>query len=293
MKKINFFAVCFLAFCTFSQAQTYQNTTPTGNGVATTKLSACGFGTQPGVEMNEINVPIAGTIADASKVTIDLALVASWLGDVVIDVITPTGEAITLVRRLGATTNAACGNSGDFIAANILSFNSLNTSQINLTGVTGTVSIPAGNYAPSFGAAAYPSHNVVDMSTFLTGKSIAGKWRIIAYDYGDGDPSHIESWKISFAPGALLKSDEGGVYSNDISLQQNPVGDYLKLNVQKDFKSLLFEIYDASGKMVKKENMLNSRSDFNMDVKTLSPGVYILAPTKDGERKQTIKFIKK
>ena len=291
MKKLYILAICFTVICSFTQAQTYQNNTPTDPGDALSRLTGCGYGTQPGVQMNEITVPITGTIADPSKVTIDLGLVATWLGDVVVDIIAPNGEAITLIRRLGATTNASCGSSKDFAAANLLSFNSANTTAIDLT-LAGTV-IPAGNYAPSLSTSLYPTHNPVAMGPFLTGKAIAGKWRIIAYDYGNGDPSNVASWQITFAPGALLKSDEGGVYSNDISLQQNPVQDYLKLNVQKDFKSLIFEIYDASGKMVKKENMLNSKSDFNMDVRTLSPGIYILAPTKDGERKQTIKFIKK
>lgn len=293
MKKLNFLAICFTAFCSFTQAQTYQNNTPTDPGDAVTRIGGCGMNSQAGVQMNEITVPISGTIADPSKVTIELGLNATWLGDVAIDIITPSGDPITLIKRLGSSTNVGCGNSGDFLPTNILSFNSANVNPISLTGISGSFAVPAGNYAPSIGASLYPTHNPVAMGPFLTGKSIAGKWRIIAYDYGQGDPSNVASWQITFLPGALLKSNEGGVYSNYISLQQNPVQDFLKLNVQKDFKSLVFEIYDASGKMVKKEMMLNSKSDFNIDVRTLSPGIYILAPTKDGERKQTIKFIKK
>lgn len=291
MKKFNILAICFTAICSLTQAQTYQNNTPTAPGDGVTRLSGCGFGTQPGVQMNEITVPITGTIADPSKVTIDLGLVATWVGDVVIDVIAPNGEAITLIKRLGSSTNSGCGSGKAFAATNILSFNSANATVIDTGAAAAT--IPAGNYAPSYGTAPYPTHNPVAMGTFLTGKAISGKWRIIAYDYGQGDPSNVASWQISFAPGALLKSDGGGVYSNDISLQQNPVQDYLKLNVQKDFKSLVFEIYDASGKVVKKENTLNTRKDFNIDVRTLSPGMYLLIPIKDGERQQTIKFIKK
>jgi len=291
MKKLNFLAICFTAICSFTQAQTYQNATPTAGAVATSKLGGCGANTQPGVEMNEIIVPIAGTIADPTKVTIDLGLVAPWLGDVTVDIIAPNGEGITLIRRLGASTLAACGSSKTFAAANLLSFNSANASPINVASAA--TPIPAGNYAPSYGTALYPTHNPVAMTTFLTGKAIAGKWRVILYDYGDGDLANLASWQITFAPGALLKSNEGGVFSNDISLQQNPVEDFLKLNVQKDFKNLVFEIFDASGKMIKKESMVNSRSDFNIDVRTLSPGIYLLVPIKDGERKQTIKFIKK
>lgn len=293
MKKLYFTLICGILTCSFTQAQTYQNTTPTAPADGVSKLGGCGMNVQPGVEMNEITVPISGTIADPTKVTIELGLNATWLGDVVIDIITPSGDPITLIKRLGGTLNTSCGNSGDFLPANILSFNSANVNPISLTGVSGTVAVPAGNYAPSIGTSMYPTHNPVAMAPFLTGKAIAGKWRIIAYDYGQGDPSNIGSWQITFLPGALLKSNEGGVFSNDISLQQNPVQDYLKLNVQKDFKNLIFEIYDASGKVVKTENMLSNSKDFNIDVRMISPGMYLLVPVKDGERKQAIKFIKK
>ncbi|MEC5158128.1 T9SS type A sorting domain-containing protein [Chryseobacterium sp. MP_3.2] len=290
MKNLNILVICFTAMCSFTQGQTYQNTTPTAGASAISKLGGCGGNAQAGLEMNEITVPISGTIADPTKVTIDLGLVAPWLGDVAVDIISPSGEGITLIRRLGASTFTACGSSKTFAAANLLSFNSSNANPINVASAA--TPIPAGNYAPSYGTALYPTHNPVSMNTFLTGKSIAGKWRIMLYDYGDGDLANVASWQITFAPGALLKSNEGGVFSNDISLQENPVQDYLKLNVQKDFKNLIFEIYDASGKMVKKESMLNSKSDFNIDARALSPGVYLLVPIKDGERKQTIKFIK-
>ena len=291
MKKLNILAICFTAFCSFSQAQTYQNNTPTAGAVAISRLGGCGANVQPGVEMNEITVPITGTISDPSKVTIDMGVFAYFLGDVTIDLIAPNGDAITFIRRLGASTFTACGSSKDFAAANILSFNSLNANPID---VATTISpVPAGNYAPSLSLSSYPTHNPISMNTFLNGKSIAGKWRLILYDYGDGDLAAVDSWKITFAPGALLKSNEGGTFGNDISLQQNPVQDFLKLNVQKDFKNLIFEIYDASGKSVKKEIILRNNKDFEIDARTLSPGMYILNSVKDGERLQPIKFIKK
>lgn len=291
MKKFNFLLICFTAICSFSQAQTYENTTATPSVDAIGRLGGCGGNVQPGVQMNEITVPISGIIADPSKVTIDLGIKATYLGDVAVDIIAPNGEAITLIKRLGASIYTACGSSSSFIPANILSFNSSNTSPIDV--VTAPSPIPAGNYAPSFGAALYPPHNPISMSAFLAGKDIAGKWRLIFYDYGEGDPSNIDSWRLVFGNGALLKSNEGGVFSNDISLQQNPVQDQLILNVQKDFKNLVFEIYDSSGKVIKKENILNNNKDFRIDVRNLTPGMYLLIPIKDGERQQTIKFIKK
>ena len=294
MKKLNILAICFTAMCSFTQAQIYQNTTatPPVDGLDINSAS-CGIGTRPGIQFSDISVPLVGTIADATKITFKLSLNSLWLGDVVTDVVSPSGDGMTLIRRIGAATNTACGLSVDFIPANILSFNAANTTIIDATSIGSNTAAPAGNYAPSLSAAKYPMHNPVNMATFLNGKTLNGSWRLMIYDYGQVQPSNIDSWQIVVAPGALLKSNEGGVYSNDISLTQNPVQDYLNLNVQKDFKNLIFEIYDASGKVVKKENVINSKRDFNIDVRSLTPGIYLLVPIKDGERKQTIKFIKK
>ncbi|KIA90755.1 T9SS type A sorting domain-containing protein [Kaistella jeonii] len=292
MKKFYFLAISLIASNFFLQAQIFQNTTATAAVDAITRSTGCGFGTQPGVNMSDIAIPLAGTIADPTKITINLAISAVWLGDVTVDIVSPQGEAITLIRRIGASINSSCGDSSSFIAANILSFNSGNTGLIDAASIAMGVPVPSGNYAPTLSAASYPSHNPVNMTPFLTGKTLNGTWRMVVYDYGQGDASSVASWQIVVSPGALLKSNEGGVFSNDISLQQNPVKDFLKLNVQKDFKNLVFEIYDASGKAVKQESRSNSAKDFDIDVRTLSPGMYLLIPIKDGERKQTIKFIK-
>ena len=292
MKKLNLLIICFTAGCSFSQAQTYQNITATTPVDGLYRLGGCGSDTQPGVHMSDITVPLAGTIVDGTKITFNLSLTSLWLGDVVADVITPSGDAITLIRRIGATSNQNCGDSSAFIAANILSFNALNLLPIDAGAIADAQPIPAGNYKPSLSAAKYPTHNPVGMNPFLSGQALNGTWRLVIYDYGVGDAANINSWQIVVGAGATMKTIESGVFGSDITLKQNPVQDYLNLNVQKDFKNLIFEVYDVSGKMIKKESMVNSRKDFNIDVRTLSPGMYLLIPVKDGERQQTIKFIK-
>lgn len=294
MKKLNFFAVALFLFAGFSQAQTYQNTTATATVDGINRLGDCGANVQPGVHMSEINVPLTGSIVDPSKITFNLSLNATWLGDIVADIITPSGEAITLIRRIGTTVNInTCGDSSNFISTNPLSFNSANTKLIDAASLTDAQNVPVGNYAPTAGSAAYPAHNLVNMATFLTGKQIKGDWRLIIYDYGEGGPSNIASWQIIIGAGATLKASDVGTFGSEISLKQNPVEDYLMVDVTNDFKSLNLEIYDASGKIVKNENLLKNSKNIQIDVRNLSPGMYLLTPVKDGERKQAIKFIKK
>lgn len=292
MKKTTFLAMSSLLLGAFSYAQTYQNDTPTPPTDGVSRLSGCGFGTDPGVQMNEITVPLVGDISDPTKITVNLSLSAGWLGDVVVDLVSPAGEAITLIRRIGATGNGSCGDSSSFIPANILSFNSTNPAVINASAVGVGIPIPAGNYLPSLGAAPYPVHSPADMTTFLTGRKLNGTWRLIVYDYGLGEPTILNSWQMVIGTGAL-KTGETGTFGSELSLKKNPVDEYLMLNITEQFKTLQFEIYDVSGKMIKKENMLNSARDLQIDVRNLTPGMYILNSVRDGERLQPIKFIKK
>lgn len=294
MKKLKFLIFALICFSAVFTAQTYQNTTPTTAVDGTQRAGTCGGSTQPGVNMSSITIPITGTIVDPSKITVNLDISAGWLGDVAAELITPSGEAITLIRRLGAASFSSCGDSSSFVAGNILGFNSANTNAIDHLAVGVDVAIPAGNYAPSYGPAKFPQHHPGVMSTFLTGKSLNGEWRLLIYDYGFSDPTTLNSWQIVIASGATLKTGEtSGTFGNDISLKQNPVQDRLLLDVKDSFKSLNFEVYDASGKKVRSENIPNSVKDVQVDVTSLAPGMYILVPIKDGERKQSIKFIKK
>ncbi|MFC6268502.1 T9SS type A sorting domain-containing protein [Frigoriflavimonas asaccharolytica] len=294
MKTLNFFVFCFSLAFGFTNAQTFQNTTATTDAIAETRIGGCGYNVQPGVQMSAITIPVTGTISDASKITVNVALTSSWLGDVTLDLISPEGQAITLIRRIGATLVTSCGDSSDFVAANILGFNSANTTLIDAAGAGPTVAIPSGNYAPTYGNAPYPTHNPGTLAAFLQGKQLDGDWRLILYDYGTGEPSTIASWQIIVANGALLKtSNLNATFGSDISLKQNPVEDYLLLDINSKFNSLSLDIYDASGKIVKKENILKNVTDVRVNVQTLPAGMYLLNPTMNGEKIQPIKFIKK
>ena len=293
MKKLYFLAISFFSLSASTFAQTYQNIVATAPVDAIWRTGGCGYNTQPGMNNSSIAIPLNGTISDPSKITFNLSLKAAWLGDVSVELVDPQGNAITLIRRLGAVTNRECGDSSTFVPGNIIGFNSQSVTQIDAGAIAAGFPIPPGNYAPTYSAANYPRLNPGNLTSFLTGKQINGEWRLYIYDYGEGESSSINSWQIIIGAGAFLKNSETGTFTSEISLQQNPVQDYLSLNVDRNFKTLVCEIYDASGKVIKKEIMSNSKNDLTIDVKTLTPGIYLLTPIKDGERQKAIKFIKK
>ena len=293
MKKLYFLAMSIIAFSATMHAQTYQNATATTLVDAISRSGGCGYNTQPGMNISAITVPLTGVVVDPTKITLNLSLKAAWLGDISVELVAPNGDAITLIRRLGAIFNSSCGDSSSFVPGNILSFNAANTTLIDAEAIANGFPIPPGNYAPTYSVATYPKLNPGNLTTFLNGRQLNGEWRLYIYDYGQGEATGINSWQIIIGNGATMKTKESGIFGNAISLKENPVQDQLLLNVTEDFKNLVVEIYDGSGKAVKKETILNGRNDFNIDVRTLSPGMYLLIPIKDGERQQTIKFIKK
>lgn len=77
-------------------------------------------------------------------------------------------------------------------------------------------------------------------------------------------------------------------------VKENPVKDKLLLKLNhNDFKSLVLEIYDASGKLIKTESVPRQATDFEVDASDWYRGLYLLIPVKDGDRKQSIKLLKK
>ncbi|MCT2561047.1 proprotein convertase P-domain-containing protein [Chryseobacterium herbae] len=295
MKALKITICLVFLFCMNIQAQTYQNTTATSAIDGINRLGDCGASVQPGVHMSTINIPITGIIGDPTKITFNLSLNATWLGDVAADIISPSGDAITLIRRIGTTANnSSCGDSSNFLPANVLSFNSANVNPIDAASLTDSQNIPAGNYIPTIGTAKYPTHNIISMSTFLTGKQINGDWTLVIYDYGAGDTSNISSWQIILNSGAFLKTTESGIFTSEIIVKENPVKDRLLLKLNdNDFTSLVLELYDTSGKLMRKESVPRQAKDFEMNASDWYPGMYLLIPIKDGDRKQAIKLLKK
>jgi subtilisin-like proprotein convertase family protein len=146
----------------------------------------------------ESNIAInqARTIADASRVSIELDIAHTFGGDVAIELIAPNGDKCGLINRIGGTD--------EFVAGNKLTFNSLNTAF--LVAVSGQFA--TGNYAPTFATGLTQEMTPVSiipipLSTFFAGRNINGTWKLKMYDCAAIDVGSINSWKLKFDTGAL------------------------------------------------------------------------------------------
>lgn len=164
-----------------------------------TPAGTAGSNATPGIIESRITIDKDGIIANTSKISIELDLSHDWCGDIVVELFAPSGASCGLIKRLGAPTDTAAGNGYNFILGNKLVFNSTNSVPISITS-----DIASGNYAPTSGSSNFPtSVPMLSLNTFLLNQNIKGLWKIIVYDYGNGDTGSLNSWKLSFDAGAL------------------------------------------------------------------------------------------
>lgn len=78
----------------------------------------------------------------------------------------------------------------------------------------------------------------------------------------------------------------------DILLYPNPFKDYLYLDfTTNNFKGAEYQLFDAQGKLIKTDKIIQSKSEFNFSL--LPSAMYIIRINQNGENLKTFKIIKK
>lgn len=271
------------------QAQTYTNatSTPIPDGVG------CGATATRTEGASVINVPLTGTITNPANVTINLDLTHTWLGDVIVRLEVPGGSSCALIKRMGAGTDAAVGDSSDFAAGNVLSFNSANTTLIDVTTPGAGVAIPAGSYAPTAGTSATLSPTTLalcNLNTFLNGVALNGDWSLNVSDNCADDTGTLNTWSLVFTG----LGGEEFVFTNAISVLGNPFENELVVKINNlSTTSAIVNLYSMDGKLVNKTTLTNFEESSSIDTSKLMQGVYLLVAEIDGVAQKGIRVIKK
>lgn len=298
MKTILFLAsLCVLGTL---RAQVYQNNTPVNVPDGSHITGDCGSSAAPGNASRLINVPLADTITDPSKVTFNINIAHTWLGDVVLELRTPAGNNCALIKRLGANGPDVCGTSANFVAGNTLSFAAGNTVGIPYQGIFGD--IPAGVYAPTEGndSTHYPTLiPLCNLNTFLQDVSVNGNWALVMYDNGVGDMGSIQSWQIVFAPGFGDPVSNLGTHpellpDNGVSILGNPFTDRLTLLLNQAGTQTVLHVYAVDGKEMCQKTIPfpQAGSTVQLETGTWANGLYTLQVQTDGKMHRPIKLIK-
>ena len=285
MKKLLFFSICLSGLL---GAQTYSNPTlypiPDNNVVG---------------GQSDISVPLTQTISDPSKVTVNVDLTHTWCGDVTVALVVPGSSGVganALIKRLGSTTTTGVGSSANFLAGNVLSFNS--TFVNPLVPPAGSASnVPAGNYKPTESVTIVPAaYSVADLNMMFTALPVNGTWSLKFFDNAAGDTGALNNWQVVFDPGAFLGVNTQSVVNPGLTVMQNPFRETLNLKVNNAAKDVKFDIYSMDGKKVYSYNQSNARNtngDLQIPTANWAPGTYILAPVVNGEKLISIKLMKK
>lgn len=246
---------------------------------------------------SDIAVALVQTIADASKVTVNVDLTHTWCGDITVALVVPGSTGIganALIKRLGSTTATGVGSSTNFLAGNVLSFNSLATSLIE-PPVGTNLSVPAGTYLPTASATLIPTdYTVANLNTLFNNLAVNGTWSLKLFDNAAGDTGSLNNWQIVFNTGAFLGVDTQSISNPGLSVMQNPFQETLNLQVNTTVKDLKFDIYSMDGKKVYSYKQLSTiNGELKVPTANWSPGIYILKPMVNGQSLMSIKLIKK
>ncbi|WP_449399958.1 T9SS type A sorting domain-containing protein [Chryseobacterium wanjuense] len=89
-----------------------------------------------------------------------------------------------------------------------------------------------------------------------------------------------------------LATNETSTTEEGILLYPNPFKDFLYLDfTTNNFKGSEYQLFDAQGKLIKRDKITQSKSEFNFS--SLPSAMYIIRIIQNGENLKTFKIIKK
>lgn len=248
---------------------------------------------------SDIPVALVKTITNPSKVTINLDLSHTWCGDVTVGLVVPGGSttgAIALLKRIGSVTPTGVGSSANFLAGNVLSFNSAATNLV-VPPVGSALNVPAGIYLPTGSATLLPAdYSIADLSTLFNNVAVNGTWSLKFLDSAGGDTGTLNNWQVVFDPGTFLGVNTTITSTPGLTVLGNPFKETLNLKVNTAARDVQFDIYSMDGKKVysyKQGIMNNSSGNLQIATGNWSAGIYLLTPTVNGEKLMSIKLMKK
>ncbi len=167
-----------------------------------------GIGGAFGIAESTINLTQTGNIGNPNKVTLEIDMEANWIGELVIQLIAPSGESTAIIKRIGITADVGSqGDGSDFKTGQKLSFNAGFSTVMPYASLANSGFIPTGNYDTVFGLPVFTNVTTnipeIKLATFLNNKNIQGNWKLKIYDCETMDTNKLNSWKIKFDTGAL------------------------------------------------------------------------------------------
>lgn len=134
-------------------------------------------------------------------------------------------------------------------------------------------------------------------AVLATGGNATGGNGSVSYSVGQvayltkGSNQILEGVQQAFEISTLATTETSSA-EKDILLYPNPFKDYLYLDfTTNSYKDSEYQLFDAQGKLIKKDKIIQSKSEFNFS--SLPSAMYIIRINQEGKNIKTFKIIKK
>jgi subtilisin-like proprotein convertase family protein len=195
-KSSALWSLCLVAMASLLAAPTMAQTTfgPFSASPALTLGSGAGDDGYNGTlgSMGVSTVAVSGvTGSSVIDIEVDVNINHTWVGDLVLKLVSPDGDILTLVSRPGYAETVddgtgCCGLNADW-ASSVLTFTDLGTNDAEAMNLPFT-----GTYYPNPGITASPTQTFAS----LFGGTMNGNWSLYMGDAGSGDIATLNSWAI-------------------------------------------------------------------------------------------------
>jgi len=208
-----------------------------------------------------INIPVSDDVT-IGNVEVGVDISHSYVGDLVVSLISPSGTEVVLISEVCAETSDINATFKDSGAA----FSCLSTTPVI-----------SGNVKPQ------------NLLNEFIGESAVGNWTLRVVDGFDQDGGTLNGFTLTICStkGESLSVSENEIESFDVF--PNPAADYFEFTLLNQQDDLKLGVYDINGRL-----LLNQSFDLQtrkiVDVKALSTGVYFVKIT-NGDQKGTRKLI--
>lgn len=142
-------------------------------------------------------------------------------------------------------------------------------------------------------------HINAQKAALATGSNATGSNGSVSYSvgqidyYSKGSNNQVmEGVQQAYEITTLSTGETFATDKKDILLYPNPFKDFIFLDfTTNDYKNSEYQLFDASGKLLREEKIRESKSEFNFS--SLPSAMYIIRVNKDGKNIKTFKIIKK
>lgn len=178
---ISFVLIIVVAGGVFAATQTFTSSPGVAIPDATGGSSLCAADNVRGSVSNNVNVTLDGVV---TNITVNLNISHTYVGDLIVDLTSPSGTTVRIVDKIGVSGGSTCGCSADDIVSNLSD--------------SGGASIEASCGSQASGGTFLPAN---PLSAFI-GESATGTWTLTVMDDDELSTGTLNSWSLTITTDA-------------------------------------------------------------------------------------------